>query len=432
MAFEQGRKIRIEGGGEAEVIDKLGEGGQGEVYRVKYDGGTYALKWYFAGKAKDPQRFYANIQNNIKQGTPTAAFLWPKAITTWESGTYGYIMDLRSPEYKDFSKFLLVKERFANAGAVINAALDIVGAFRALHDRGFSYQDLNDGNFFVNPQTGKVLICDNDNVAPYGENLGIAGKCRYMAPEVVTGDALPSIHTDRFSLAVVLFMLLFMNHPLEGKRTLCPCLTDEHERRFYGTDPLFMFDEADDSNRPVRGVHANAIRFWPLYPKFMRDLFCEAFSRSSMIGEDKQHRVTEKAWQEAFLRLRDCMIDCPSCGGEMFVDTALPQCRCQGCGAGMAVPPLLCAKKTEVVLMPGRTVTQRQIGNDVTAGELIVGKVVESRAHPGSYGLQNVSSGTWVGILPSGDQRTFEPGKTLPVKRGIKINFAGGKEAQIK
>ena len=28
-----------------------------------------------------------------------------------------------------------------------------------------SYQDLNDGNFFIDPQTGKVLICDNDNVA---------------------------------------------------------------------------------------------------------------------------------------------------------------------------------------------------------------------------------------------------------------------------
>ena len=28
--------------------------------------------------------------------------------------------------------------------------------------------------------TGDVLICDNDNVAPYGTNLGIAGKCRYM------------------------------------------------------------------------------------------------------------------------------------------------------------------------------------------------------------------------------------------------------------
>ena len=50
MSFERGRRIKVEGGKELEVIDKLGEGGQGEVYCVKYDGGTHALKWYFAGK----------------------------------------------------------------------------------------------------------------------------------------------------------------------------------------------------------------------------------------------------------------------------------------------------------------------------------------------------------------------------------------------
>ena len=45
-----------------------------------------------------------------------------------------------------------------------------------------------------------------------------AGKCRYMAPEVVRHEAKPSIHTDRFSLAVVLYKMLFVEHPLEGKR----------------------------------------------------------------------------------------------------------------------------------------------------------------------------------------------------------------------
>lgn len=432
MAFEKGRRIKMEGGKELEIIDKLGEGGQGEVYRVKYDGGTYALKWYFAGKMSDPQRFYNNILNNIQQGSPSPAFLWPKAITEWESGTYGYVMDLRPQEYKDFSKFLLAKERFANVEAVINAALDIVSAFRALHDRGFSYQDLNDGNFFVNPDNGKVLICDNDNVAPYGENLGIAGKCRYMAPEVVTGESLPSIHTDRFSLAVVLFMLLFLNHPLEGKRTMCPCLTDAHERRFYGTDPMFIFDKADDSNRPVRGVHANVIKFWPLYPDFLHEAFCEAFSQESMVGENKQHRVTEKAWQETFLRLKDSLINCTSCHEETFVDTARSQFNCMNCGLEMPIPPILKTKKTEVMLLPGVPVTARQISNDATEEELIIGKVVESKAKPGAIGLRNASSNSWIGITPNGDEKPFDPGKVLPIRRGLRINFSGGKEAEIR
>lgn len=432
MAFERGQRISVAGGSDLEILDKLGEGGQGEVYRVKYDGGEYALKWYFSGKMKNPQKFYDNIQNNIKQGSPSDSFLWPEAITEWKDNTFGYVMKLRPPEYKDFSRFLLAKERFASTEAAINAALSIANAFRALHDRGFSYQDLNDGNFFVNPANGNVLICDNDNVAPWGENLGIAGKCRYMAPEVVTGQSLPNTSTDRFSLAVVLFMLLFLNHPLEGKRTMCPCLTDAHEKRFYGTEPVFIFDGQDDSNRPVRGVHANAIRFWPIYPEFLREAFCEAFSKESMVGQDTQHRVTEKAWQETFLRLEDCLVECPSCNEETFIDTSNSSYRCMNCGIDMPLPPVLKTKKTEVMLLPGEPVTLRQISNSASEEELIVGKVVESKARKGSIGLRNVSDNSWIGITPNGDEKPFDPGKVIPIKRGLRINFANGRLASIK
>ena len=43
-------------------------------------------------------------------------------------------------------------------------------------------------------------------------------------------------------LAVVLYLLLFLNHPLEGKNTMVPCLTEELKRRFYGGDPIFVWD----------------------------------------------------------------------------------------------------------------------------------------------------------------------------------------------
>ena len=203
--FQKGQRIKTVSGGELEVIQKLGEGGQGVVYKVNYNGKPLALKWYFGNKLNNADKFYRNIQNNIKQGTPTGAFLWPLEITEYFEGSFGYLMELRPPEYKDFSLFLLAKVHFANIEALINTALCITNGFRELHNRGYSYQDLNDGNFFVNPKTGDVLICDNDNVAPYGENLGIAGKCRYMAPEVVMGQKRPDSHTDRFSLAVVLY-----------------------------------------------------------------------------------------------------------------------------------------------------------------------------------------------------------------------------------
>ncbi|GHT94654.1 hypothetical protein FACS1894141_1740 [Spirochaetia bacterium] len=85
---------------------------------------------------------------------------------------------------------------------MVNATLWITEGFRELHRKGYRCQDLNDGNFFIKAQNGDVLICDNDNVSEYGKNSGIAGKARYMAPEVVLGKGQPGIKTDGFSLGV--------------------------------------------------------------------------------------------------------------------------------------------------------------------------------------------------------------------------------------
>ena len=79
--FQKGQKIRTASGGELEVLQKLGEGGQGVVYKVNYNGKQLALKWYFGNKLSNADKFYRNIQNNIKQGAPTDAFLWPLEIT---------------------------------------------------------------------------------------------------------------------------------------------------------------------------------------------------------------------------------------------------------------------------------------------------------------------------------------------------------------
>ena len=45
----------------------------------------------------------------------------------------------------------------------------------------------------------------------------IGGTLGFMAPEIVLGTAKPSTNTDLFSLAILLFYLLNIHHPLEGK-----------------------------------------------------------------------------------------------------------------------------------------------------------------------------------------------------------------------
>lgn len=428
--FQKGQRIKTVSGGELEVIQKLGEGGQGVVYKVNYNGKPLALKWYFGNKLNNADKFYRNIQNNIKQGAPTNAFLWPLEITEYFEGSFGYLMELRPPEYKDFSLFLLAKVHFANIEALINTALCITNGFRELHNRGYSYQDLNDGNFFVNPKTGDVLICDNDNVAPYGENLGIAGKCRYMAPEVVMGQKRPDSHTDRFSLAVVLYMLLFLNHPLEGKRTMCPCLTEELERKFYGSDPVFVWDPANDANRPVRGVHTNEIKLWPLYPAFVRKTFEKAFSHEVMVGNDTTHRVIEKEWQEVFTTLRDLTIKC-SCGSETFIDPSQQSCKCINCGKSIERPPILKVKKYHAALAPGKKLYACHVQYDSDDFKEAKGEVISSRNNPSLLGLRNDSNNTWEAILPNGSSKGYPNGQVIKLGKGIKINFGNGNVAEV-
>jgi serine/threonine protein kinase len=51
------------------------------------------------------------------------------------------------------------------------------------------------------------LIADNDNVSVDGAGvLGVLGTPRFMAPEIVRGETVPSTQTDLFSLSVLIFI----------------------------------------------------------------------------------------------------------------------------------------------------------------------------------------------------------------------------------
>ena len=56
------------------VLERIGDGGQGIVYKVLYDKKQYALKWYKKSCSKE---FYDNLKENIETGSPADTFLWP-------------------------------------------------------------------------------------------------------------------------------------------------------------------------------------------------------------------------------------------------------------------------------------------------------------------------------------------------------------------
>ncbi len=422
--FGKGDKILLRNGNSAKIIEKLGEGGQGVVYRVRIDGREYALKWYHKNVIANAKKFYKNLENNIAQGAPSKAFLWPLYLTEQKDGSFGYVMELRPGNYKEFSEFLLAKVRFSSLTAAATAALNITNGFRELHRKGYSYQDLNDGNFFIDPTTGGVLICDNDNVAPYGESLGIAGKARYMAPEVVRNKKRPDIMTDRFSLTVVLFRLLFLDHPLEGRRVVeSPCLTEDLELKYYGKDPVFIYDKTDDSNRPVRGVHANALRFWPLYPKFIREMFEGALSKDVMHG--KAPRPTDNDWQIAFTKLRDTIVTCP-CGGETFLDLTGDSI-CVNCGIKIPKPPVLNAQGRYLAAMfPGMKLYLCHTDRDSDDFEQITGEIIRNPKQPSVWGLRNLSGQTWNVEYKDGGVKSLAHNDVVVVTKIKRIIFPNG------
>lgn len=401
--------VSLVGGGTATIIKELGRGGQGIVYLVEVCGEKKALKWYL--NAPD-DKFYRNLEHNIASGAPSDAFLWPEYLTEKQQGSYGYIMKLRPQNYYEFGNFLLAKVSFKSFTAMLSAAMRICDGFMMLHRFGYSYQDLNDGNFFIDPQTGDVLICDNDNVMPQGEKSGIMGKARYMAPEIVAG-GIPDKYSDRFSLSVILFMLFYANHPFEGAKVVaCPCMTESFEKRFYGSEALFIYDPTDKSNLPVRGIHQNVIRRWPAFPQILRDTFIEEFSKEKL--QNPSSRMIEQNWKKIISTIRDSLVVCHHCAEETFVNISNTTDKCMNCGKDVDLSKRLVIKNRSLPLI---NKTSIYIDEDNTPDGVVT---TDSN---GFMLIKNISTETWTVETPSGKIKTVAPNEILPVKEGLKITF---------
>lgn len=411
--FRPGDRIPMELGGEAEITQVLGQGGQGTVYRASYRGRDHALKMYFPNKLRDPAMFRENLQRLCEEGSRSPVFLMPKMLTEQTGDGFGYLMELIPPGYVPFTDILNARVKFSGLYSVVNAAVRITAAFRELHNSGRSYQDLNDGGFFIRPTDGDVLICDCDNIAPYGEHLGIAGKPGYMAPEIVRGEKAPDKLTDRWSLAVVLFRLLLRGDPLEGRKVLnSVCLTEDAERRHYGFEPIFVYDPDNDSNRPVRGVHNNIIKFWRIMPDYIRDAFTQSFTVGSAQPEK---RLIEKQWLDLLIRMRNDICAC-SCGAQGFISGSEHDSEGRvicPCGEHYQPPLALHLGRQRILLFDGARLYDDSVS--------VIGEVVRNKINPSLWGLKNLSSDNWQCTLPNGQEKQVVPGSAAPIFTGTKI-----------
>ena len=403
----------------------LGAGGQGEVYSARWAGQPMALKWYFAHQATRVHR--QALETLVHIGAPAEQFLWPLEIASHAlSRSYGYVMPLRDARYRSIVDLMM---RRAEPGfrALTTACVGLADSFLRLHSRGLCYRDISFGNVFFEPETGAVLICDNDNVAVDGATrTGVVGTPRFMAPEVVRREAAPSIQTDQYSLAVLLFYLLMVHHPLEGKREAAiRCLDLPAMNRLYGERPLFIFDPDDDSNAPVPSCHDNALAFWPVYPRPIRRLFTRAFTEGL---RDPGRRVRESEWRAALVRLRDQILYC-RCGQESFYCQESHRDSgsvgfCWSCGSKLTLPARLRVGGMAMLLNTDTRIYPHHIDPDRAYDfSAPLATMTENPNRRGQWGLQNLSPRSWRITTPHGPDRIVEPGRSLALVAGMRLEF---------
>lgn len=411
------------------VISEIGGGSQGDVYKIRYNGEDKALKWYRGNSFYDRDKFIINLRKNVMRGAPSDEFLWPIDFTDeMEDGCFGYVMDLCPHGFCQADDVLLRPSLFPSFKRAIDVCLNVVHAFRRLHTAGYVYRDISAGNFFINPKNGRVLICDNDNVAPEGSDSGIRGTPRFMAPEIVVNNEEPTEKSDRHSLSVIIFYLLLTQHPLEGR--LADIFDAETQRRLYGTHPLFIFDPQDRSNAPRQAV-CNACVIWDSLPAHMREMFVRAFSHDALM--QPSHRPTEIEWIRQLVRLRSEVVTCPECGrSELFLQDARPvRCDHPACGCMASVPlrlelPIMRYALPVVDDMRIYSCQTNIVSDALTALDPVLW--VRTMGD-GSFAMKNNSRRPW-GVTAGGRTYDVAAGQAIAVRPGMELSL-GQQRARI-
>jgi DNA-binding helix-hairpin-helix protein with protein kinase domain len=434
--LKSGQRVQTASRAVCVVEQFLGGGGQGEVYRAALGSKAVALKWYYPASSTPEQRKALEIL--IKRGAPSDRFLWPAELAESPATRgFGYVMPLREPRFKGIVD--MMKRRIEPSfRALVTVGLELSHSFLQLHTKGLCYRDISFGNAFFDPKTGEVLICDNDNVAVDNQSAsGIYGTPRFMAPEIVRGDAVPSTQTDLFSLAVLLFYMFMMHHPLEGKRELAiKCLDLPAMKKLYGTEPLFIFDPHDKSNAPDSQHQRNALVFWQIYPQFLRDLFIRAFTEG--LADPQHGRVRESNWRAAMVRLRDAIVYCSHCHAENFHDAGnTPRANetaghCWSCRRELRLPPRIWLGRASVMLNHDTSLFAHHTDEEHRYNfEKPIASVTRHPSDQTIWGLKNLSDRIWSTTNVKGEINDVSPGRSVTLAPGTRINF-GHIEGEIQ
>jgi DNA-binding helix-hairpin-helix protein with protein kinase domain len=216
---------------------EIGRGGEGIVYEVQ-DASDKVLKYYT--EPLTPQRVQ-KLHKMVLMRTPVidAYAAWPQLLVRDAAGNVcGFIMQKLTgfmPLHMIFSP-LDRKRMFPDKGYnfLVHVARNLAVAFHKLHEAGLVVGDVNEGNILINAQ-GMVTFIDCDSFQVQGDDGYFyceVGVPRYTPPELLEMHTFDNVvrttNTDVFSMAVLIFQLLFLGrHPFAGRNKTAADIDEE-------------------------------------------------------------------------------------------------------------------------------------------------------------------------------------------------------------
>jgi serine/threonine-protein kinase len=199
-------------GGRYRIIERLGRGGMGEVYRADdlKLGQPVALKFLPADVDHDPAKLtqlHTEVRMARQVSHPNVCRVYD--IDEVDGQTF---LSMEYVDGEDLSTLLRRVGRFPEDRA-LEIARQICAGLSAAHERDVIHRDLKPANVMIDG-TGKVRITDFGLAGSSGEAIR-AGTPAYMAPEQLSGSEVTE-RSDIYSLGLVLYELFTGQRALEG------------------------------------------------------------------------------------------------------------------------------------------------------------------------------------------------------------------------
>ncbi|NBC66133.1 MAG: protein kinase [Bacteroidetes bacterium] len=201
-----------------EILDKLGEGGMGVVFKArdtKLDR-TVALKFlppHLTKSKKDRKRF-------IREAKSAAALNNPNICTIYSVDEYNDRQFIVM-EYIDGQTLKTQLEtRNLEPETSLTYAVQIAEALGEAHEKGIIHRDIKPGNIMIDANN-RVKVMDfglakMTDSAPITQTGATVGTMAYMAPEQIEGKQIDH-RADLFSFGVVLYEMLAGERPFKGQ-----------------------------------------------------------------------------------------------------------------------------------------------------------------------------------------------------------------------